>query len=198
MSKPQRTIVDEDIHEAALWRLAEFPAELIEASTARVAQLVDADVPLESNHLEVAAAMAELKRPGDRRSGWSALMAVTALYADSQGYARLFLVAGFEVVKASQQGKRGSHHNRRMCARDSMDDHIKEFLAGDPAASTSEIFQHFADIACSSDPVFVEYDQGKDELVCQLDPDDEKLTNVSREEFAGRVRRATGCSFRVV
>lgn len=125
-------------------------------------------------------------------------MAVTALFADSQGYARLFLVAGFEVVKASQQGKRGSHNNRRTCVRDSMDDSIKEILTGDPAASAGEIFQHFADIACSSDPVFVEYDDGKDELVCQLDPDDEKLTNVGREEFTRRVRRATGCSFGVV
>ena len=198
MGKPHRIVSDNDIFEACLWRLAGCQAEVIEASTARVAKFIKSGVPLESDQPEVAAAMAALKRPGDRRSGWSALMAVTALYADSQGYARLFLVAGFEAVKASQQGKRGSHNNRRMCARDSMDDHIKEFLASDPAASTSEIFQHFADIACSSDPVFIEYDHGKDELVCQLDPDDEKLTNVSREEFARRVRRATGCSFRVV
>lgn len=105
MGKPQHTIVDEDIHEAALWRLAGFPAEVIEASTARVAQFVKSGVPLESGQPEVVAAMAALKRPGDRRGEWTALMAVAALYADSQGYTRLFLVAGFEVVASWRNAK---------------------------------------------------------------------------------------------
>ena len=84
--KPHRIVSDHDIFEACLWRLAGCQAEVIEASTARVAKFIKSGVPLESDQPEVAAAMAALKRPGDRRSGWSALMAVTALYADSQGY----------------------------------------------------------------------------------------------------------------
>lgn len=112
MGKPHRIVSDSDIHEAALWRLAEFPSEVIEASTARVAQLIKSGVPLESDQPEVAAAMETLRHPNDRRNTWTALMAVVTLYADSQGYARLFLLAGFEVITASRNARARTGHNQ--------------------------------------------------------------------------------------
>ena len=194
MGKLHRVVSDADIHEACLWRLADFPDDVIEASTQRVGQLIKIGIPLESSHPEVARAMVTLKRPGDRRNEWTALMAIAALYADSQGHARLFLLSGFEVLKASQQARRGSHTNRRRHVADAIDAAITEYLGDFPAATDTEIFDSFAGIACSSHPVIVDHDQDKGELVCQLDPNDEKLTNVGRDEFSKRVRRcATGC-----
>lgn len=100
-----RVVTDEDIHSACLWRLAGFPPEVIEAATAAMAQIIAGDIPLESDQPEIAGVMAMLNRPNDRRGEWTALMAVAALYADSQGYARLFLVAGFEVVASWKNAK---------------------------------------------------------------------------------------------
>lgn len=189
MGKSHRVVSDADIHEACLWRLAEFPPDVRDASTARVAQLVQSGIPLASDQPEIAAAMSGLKRPGDRRNEWTALMAIAALYADSQGHARLFLLAGFEVLKSRGQARRGSHTNRRRHVADALDAAISEYLADLPAATGAEIFDSFADIAWSSHPVIVEHDHDKGELVCQLDPNDEKLTNVGRDEFSKRVRK---------
>lgn len=194
MGKLHRVVSDADIHEACLWRLADFPSDVLDASTLLVGQMIEGGIPLESERPEVAAAMVALKRPRDRRDAWTALMAISALYADSQGNARLFLLAGFEVLKSSAQAKRGSHTNRKKRVSDALDTAIAEYLADLPAATDSEIFDSFADIACSFHQVIVEYDQDKGELVCQLDPNDEKLTNVGRDEFSRRVRKcATGC-----
>jgi hypothetical protein len=194
MGKLHRVVSDADIHEACLWRLADFPSDVLDASTLLVGKMIEGEIPLESQRPEVAAAMAALKRRGDRRNEWTALMAIAALYADSQGHARLFLLAGFEVLKASAQARRGSHGNRRRHVADALDAAIAEYLGDLPAATASDIFDSFADDACASHQVIVEHDRDKGELVCQLDPNDERLTNIGRGEFFKRVRKcATGC-----
>ena len=105
MGKPHCLVTDEGIHEACLWRLNGFPADVIEVATQQVAQFVQSGIPLDSDQPEVRAVMEMLRRPNDRRNTWTAFCAIAALYADSQGYARLFILAGFEVITASRNAK---------------------------------------------------------------------------------------------
>lgn len=185
MGKPQRTIVDEDIHEAALWRLAGFPAEVIDASTARVAQLIKSGVPLESAQPEVAAAMAALKRPGDRRGEWTALMAVVALYADSQGFTRLFLIAGFEVVTAWRNAKARAANQPKDSGINAIEVIMIQYHASQPSADADGLFDMLAKLPR-------QYHAVKD-----YDPDSDVLTyadrgrerEITRESFARQFRK---------
>ncbi len=185
MGKPQRTIADEDIHEAALWRLAEFPAEVIEASTARVAQLIKAGVPLESSQPELTAAMAELKRPGDRRREWTALMAVAALYADSQGFTRLFLVAGFEVVTAWRNAKARAVNPQNNSGINAMEAIMTQYHASQPSANADGLFNLLAKLPRQYHAV-KDYDPDSDALIYA---DRGREREITRESFARQFRK---------
>lgn len=179
MSKQHHTISDEEIYEAALWRLTGYPAEVTDASTAMVAQFVEAGVPLVSDQSDVAAAMAALKRPGDRRGEWTALMAVISLYADSQGYARLFLVAGFEVVAAWRNAKARAAGTPNDSGINVLEEIMIRIHASQPAADADSLFDMLAKLPRLY-PAIKDYD-----------PDSDILTYDDR----GREREITRASF---
>lgn len=180
MSRPHRIVSDSDIHEAALWRLAAFPAEVIEASTARVAQLVDAGVPMESDQPEVAAAMAALKRPGDRRGEWTALMAVVALYSDSQGFARLFLVAGFEVVTAWRNAKARAASIPKDSGINALQAIMIQHHASRPTADADDLFDTLTKLPRQY-PAVKDYDQDADSLTYADRGHEREITRASFE-----------------
>lgn len=181
-------LTESDVIAAVAWRLDGIP-------DAEVATLAATLRPLASDFREarpkVARLLADMRRPGDRRGAWSLACAILARDARRRSEVELSLLAGFEVVKALQQGRRGNHANRRAgTAPDALDELVAEHLGSNPGVDTDVLFNHFASIGCALHQVLVEFDQDQDELVCQLTADAEQLTNVDRTEFARRVHRA--------
>ena len=187
--KPGKHLLNKsDVTAAVAWRLDGIPS-------AEVATLATMLRPFAGDFREarpeVARLLADMRRPGDRRGAWSLACAILARDAGRRGDVELLLLAGFEVVKALQQGRRGSHANRRAgTAPDALDKLVAQHLGSNPGVDTDVLFNHFAASGCALHEVLVEFDQNLDELVCQLTPDAEQLTNIDRAEFARRVRRA--------
>lgn len=182
MSKCIKSLIaDADIHDAALWRLAKLSHEVIEAATARVAHLIESGISLESAHPEIVQVLAALDHTGDRREPWTALMAVVALYADSRGDERLFLLAGFEIVSAwrNSQAKAGSTPRNALTAM------MIQFQANQPAAVADTYFDLLAGLA-GMDPLIADYDPGLDVLTYD---DHGRLRDLSRSSFVRQFRR---------
>lgn len=189
-TKVNRLARTEDILEAASWCLSDIPpgdVSLLASVLRPYANDFTEDRP------EVAAILKDLRYPRNRKSSWSLACAILAQDALDRDDTATFWASGIEVLKAMQQGKRGGHHNRNTHAPDALDSCIVEYLSDFPGIAPEQIFLSFIGMANSLHEVLVEHDQDSDELVCQLDQGSEKLTNVGREEFVRRVRRATGC-----
>jgi hypothetical protein len=176
-----------DVIAAIAWRLDGIP-------DAEVATLATMLRPLASDFREarpkVARLLADMRRPGDRRGAWSLACAILARDAGQRDDVELSLLAGFEVVKAIQQGRRGSHANRRAgTAPDALDALIAEHMGNRHGIGADALFKHFAAIGGALHEVLADFDEDKDELVCLLTPGDEQLTNIGRVEFERRMRR---------
>lgn len=187
----KRLAHEADIIEAAEWCLANIPLSDVQVLASILRPLTD---NFAEDRPEIAEILKDLRYPRNRKSSWSLACAVLARDAWYRSDTATFWAAGIEVLKAMQQGKRGTHHNRNAHIADLLDNCIAEYLSDFPRATSAEIFLSFSDIAGYSHEVIVEYDQDNEELVCQLAQDSEKLTNVGREEFSRRMRRATGCT----
>ncbi|MCX7161494.1 MAG: hypothetical protein NT083_00340 [Rhodocyclales bacterium] len=185
---PKCLLSESDITAAVAWRLDGISPGEIAVLAARLRPLAG---DFREARPKVARLLADMHRPGDRRGAWSLGCAVLAHDARDRGDVVLSLLAGFEVVKALQQGRRGSHANRQAApAFDALDALIAEHLGNHPRIDAEALFDHFATIGCAMHEVLVEFDQDQDALVCQLDPCDDKLRNVDRIEFGRRVHRA--------
>lgn len=180
-----------DIVEAADWCLTNISSPDVQILASILRPLAD---NFAEDRPEIAEILKDLRYPRNRKSSWSLACAVLAKDAWYRSDTATFWAAGIEVLKAMQQGKRGTHHNRNAHIVDLLDNCIVEYLSDFPRATPAEIFLSFSELAGYSHEVIVEHDQGSEELVCQLDKNSEKLTNVGREEFSRRVRRATGCA----
>lgn len=180
-------LTEADVRAAIDWRLSEVPAGDVDALTIVLRPLAG---DFREDRAEVAAVVADLRYPGDRRSAWSLVCAVLALDAAGRHEPATFWAAGLEVVRSLQQGQRGRHFNRQAApAPDALDHQIAEFLADHPDASANTVFDCFAEVANGRHQILIEFDEGKDELVCLLGIDADALTNVGRDEFYRRVRR---------
>lgn len=181
---PGRSLVQRrDIEEAIRWRLRGLDEDDIAAIAERLQPLA---ADFTDRRREVAAVLAGLHRRGDRRAPWSLACAVLAEAAALRGDADQFWSAGIEVLNAQQQSRRGRHCHRNVRPADSLDRLIAKHL---PVVGAATMFDLFAEWAGGVLATLAEYDVGSGELVCQLDPDDETLTNVGRAEFARRVQR---------
>lgn len=187
---PQRPgkylLTKSDVIAAVAWRLDGIP-------DTEVATLTKILLPFAGNFREarpkVARLLADMRRPGDRRGAWSLACACLAREAERRGDIYLFAATVAEVVKSMQQAGRGKHSNRKVRpAADALDDLIMDYRHECPDLSPNALFDLVAQSTTSD--VLVEFDQDQDELVCQLDPGDDKLTNVDRVEFGRRVHRA--------
>lgn len=171
---------DQDIHEAILWRLGSWSTDAIEAATARIGRLIERGIPIDEDQPEIAKALTRFDR--DRRDPWTALCAIAALYADSRGMERLFLVAGFEVLRGYAQSKRGRAHRG-----DALSDRIRG-LAHRADATAGAIFNALADTAGPLDVVIVDYDAAAEVLVYEPKPG-ARLKEIDQPTLARRVRR---------
>ncbi len=180
-----------DLLEAIGWCLAGVPkADIADVASLLRPHLADFDV----GNPSVAVVLADLRYPGNRKSAWSLACAILASDAHDTGDSATFWRAGFEVLQAFRQSRRGKHTNRKTVAPDALDTLIRDCLDDFPRMSASSLFDQLSRDAGSWHEVLVEFDADRDELVCQLDPASESLSNVGRKEFARRVRHATGCT----
>lgn len=177
-----------DVLAAVRWRLAGVPTEDVE-SLAEVLQPLARD--FREDRPEVMVILSDLRYPGDRRGAWTLACAVLAQDAASRNDFRTFWAAGVEVVKAMQQGRRGTHGNRVAVIVDALDDLISAHLANTPHITANVLFDRFTGLAGMCHEVLADVDHDRDELVCQLDPENQQLSNITRADFARRVERAS-------
>lgn len=177
----RRLIVDTEIQDAALWRLADWTPEEIEAASAPLASLLSTCRELDASHRSVAKVLPNLQRPGDRRDPWIALAALVCLWAQAQGDKALFYRAGFEVLASYKQAMRG----RQTPERDELDKLLTEYLTRHPATTADALYSHCQSLA----PLrWVVQDASDDCLTYRASPAG-KLKPVSRHAFDMRVCR---------
>lgn len=139
----RRLIGDDEIHAAALWRLADWSPEEIEAASAPLAGLVQMCPALDSNYRSVRAMLPRLQRPGDRRDPWTALCALVCLWADAHDDRALFYLGGFEVLASYRQATRG----RKKPAPDALDELMTSYLRLHPETTAMQLFEHCKSLA---------------------------------------------------
>lgn len=127
-SAPQNTSLslptEDDILEGVFWRLSKWTTDEVDAGSARLARLLEMDVPLNTAQPEVAAVLAQL--PKDRRLPWTGLMALAVLHADVHGDWRLFFLAGIEVMAAYRQAKISKERRSGDALSRKIDDYLGE------------------------------------------------------------------------
>lgn len=179
----RRLVTEADIVDAAIWRLAAWSPEEIEAGTLRLVRLFDQGVSLESEHPAVAELLATLDRPGERREAWTALCALAVLHADAYGDAALCFRAGFDLIGSYRQAMRGLQTR----SDDDLDRLIAQYLGNHPKATATEIFEHFVGLA---DFRMVIVEASGTLLTYHPEASSERLSKISRHALEMRVSRA--------
>jgi hypothetical protein len=163
------------------WRLEGIPIQELEAIADALRPFAD---DFREDRPEVAALLADLYRPGDRRSGWSFACAVLAWDALRRCDILTFGAAMTEVLAALRQARRGQHHNRAGRPQDALDSLITvESMPAD------RLFVEFASLAEPGHDVLRGFDEEGGVLICRLDQDAERLTPIGWSEFNRRVER---------
>lgn len=178
-----------DIIVAIAWRLDGIPVADVGALADVLRPFAD---DFRESRPEVAAVLADIHRAGDRRSARTLTAAVLASDAEQRGDVAGFLLAGFEVLESFRQSNRGKHHNRKVIPLhrdDALDRLIRFYLNIDPNIACVKLFDDFKAMAGGLHKVLADFDPGKDELVCQLNPKATMLTNITSGEFGRRMRR---------
>lgn len=180
---PRRLPSEDDLHRAAVWRLAGWPAEAIQAGQAALMRLVDEGHPLDERGPQLAAVLQRLQamQPADcRRDAWTAAAALLCLAGESRGDVALFWRSGSVVLQAQLQAARGARPHRQ----DALDQLIEEHLANHPDRSAPALFAHFKALAPTR---VVIVDATDDEIA--YDTEGGQLRYVTRQAFAMRVSR---------
>lgn len=182
----RRLLTEADVLEAIRWRLTSVPDGDVLALAEVLRPLAD---DFREDRKEVVSIIGDLRYRNDRRAGWSLACAILAHDAASSDDLSLFWAAGVEVIQAMNQGRRGTHHNRKIIhTPDALDELIAVHRKKYPNITASALFDHFAKTAVLCN-VIADYDADADTLVCQLNPRSEQLTDVTRNELARRFNR---------
>lgn len=174
---------EDDVHCAAVWRLAEWRTEAVAAGQAQLAQLMVTGQPLDAAAPAMAAVLKRLEAmqpAGERRTAWTAACALLALLGEARGDMWLFALAGQAVLEAHRQAVRGAKERRQ----DALDQLIEEHLLNHPDRTAPELFKHFQRPELRA----VIADATNDEI--GYDVAGGIVRYVSRRAFAVRVSRA--------
>lgn len=126
----------DDLRAAIAWRIEGIPADEIEAIAAALRPLAD---DFREARSEVAAVLADLRRPGDRRDAWGLACAVLADDAARRGDLSGFWSAGLVVVEAARQGRRMPQ------TRSPLTEPMRQFRRANPDCSPDQAFAAFRD-----------------------------------------------------
>lgn len=174
-------VADADIHEAALWRLADWEPQEIEQITPALTALVGRDAPLKSDQPDVAKLLSRLER-SDRRDPWTALCALLSLWAEATGNANLFWRTGIVVLESFNQAKRRGQTR----GDDALDRLLRDYLRLHPDTTASTLFRHCQSLSLLK---VVIVDAGEDSITYQPRPDSHKDRTVRWHAFEQRVSR---------
>ena len=126
-----------------MWRLAGWPADEVDAAVAPLAWLLKQSPSLDTAHPGVAAVLASLDRPGDRRGPWTALCALAVFWAEAHDDQVLYHRAGFEVLASYRQAMRG----HQAPVADALDELMTSYLRLHPATTALQLFEHCKSLA---------------------------------------------------
>lgn len=178
----RRLIGDGEIHEAAMWRLADWTPGDIEAGGAPLSRLVRQCPSLDSAHPATAALLTDLHRPGDRRGPWTALCALAVFWAEAHDDQVLYHRAGFEVLASYRQAMRG----HQAPAADALDELMTSYLRLHPETTPGQLFDHCKGLARVR---MVIEDADDERLTYRPIPTGNRLKTVKRHAFEMRVSR---------
>lgn len=167
----------DDIEAAIDWRLAGLSIAELEAIADALRPFAD---DFREDRPEVAALLADLHQPGDRRSEWSLACAVLAWDSLRRWDILTFGITIAEVASAMRQSKRGQKRGSPLTPI------IEEFRRNQPGATSEQAFEHFIGIAeasGNSHEVIADYSPVRDSLILHDGPE------ISRESFCRQYRR---------
>lgn len=177
-----RLATDAEVHDAALWRLANWSQHEIEAATQALSELLGAGVEFSETEQQVRNVIRGFKRAGDRRSCWSAACAVLVFLAEARGDIGLYWRTGLEVLSSYRQALRGLQSPDA----DDLDEIIEHYLRRHEQTTAGALYEHCADLA----PVrMVVQDANHDRLTYRPDKAKSKLKTIGRHAFEMRVSR---------
>lgn len=161
----------DDLRAAIAWRIEGIPRAEIEAIAAALRPLAD---DFREDRPAIAALLADLRRPGDRRDAWGLACAVLADDAARRGDLSGFWSAGFVVAEAARQGRRMPKD------RSPLTEPMRRFKQENPNHFPDDAFNAFRDGAC-------------DLVTGYLSKDDALQvagwSNVTRETFSRQYQR---------
>lgn len=129
----------DDLRAAIAWRIDGIPATEIEAIAAALRPFAD---DFREARPEIAAVLADLRRPGDRRDAWGLACAVLADDAARRRDLSGFWSAGFVVAEAARQGR------RMPTDRSPLTEPMRRFRQDHPGCSPSKAFEVFRAGGC--------------------------------------------------
>ena len=176
-----RLPTEDDIRDAALWRLETWPDDAIDAGSARLAKMLEKGVSLDSAVPEVAAMLANL--PLDRRSPWSGLMALAVLHADAHVDQSLFFRAGMELMTSYRQ----AIHSTAARSGDVLSRKIREYIVEMPDITPEALWKDFTHQAQEGWGGFIIESTGDSLSYEELEGG--PLQDISRSAFRRRVQR---------
>lgn len=163
-----------DIEDALDWRLSGLAIGELEAIAEALRPMAD---DFREDRPEVATLLADLHRPGDRRSGWSLACAVLAWDGLRRHDMIAFGAALAEVLSAfrSSQGAKGDRHPLTPVMR--------ELKRNQPAMTADRAFAHFKGLAADDHEILADYSDERDALILH------DAAELSREAFCRQYRR---------
>ena len=162
----------DDLRAAIAWRIEGIPATEIEAIAVALRPLA---ADFREARPEVAAVLADLRRPGDRRGAWSLACAILAQDAEMRG--DMYQFAAAVAVLASSLDQR----DRSIGDRSPLTPLMRDFKTSRPGMKSEQAFAYFAMLCSGSHEVIAGFSD--DALVLH---DGRRL---SRDSFCRQYRR---------
>ena len=164
----------DDLRAAIAWRIEGIPATEIEAIAAALRPLA---ADFRETRPEVAAVLADLRRPGDRRGAWSLACAVLARDAEMRGDMYQFAAAVAVLASSIDQRDRSSGD------RSPLTPLMRDFKENHPGLTSEQAFAHFAALGGAEHEVIAGFSGIDDALIFH---DGRRL---SHESFCRQYRR---------
>jgi hypothetical protein len=179
---------DAEIQRAAWWRLDRFGYDQANEFVREMAELLARGVPVDSGHPEIARLMVSMRRRGDRRSEWSALLAVAVLAADAHHYPQIYYQAG-QILFAAMQSAEAKQ--TATVAVSELSEHIATFQRQKPSHTARQCFSAFLDEAeegGDDQSPFYDHDPARKRLFFYQHTEEDQIEFQAFEKRFNRIR----------
>lgn len=139
---------DAELYRAVMWRLSGFSDDEVNALVAVLHAHLGGGGWINEDDRVIAGLMECLRRPGNKRDPWTALLAIAYLAAEQADNLRLVYLAGSEVYRSYLAA---GHRERAKSAPSLLNSRIEEFIAACPEATAFECFESLCQEASAAD-----------------------------------------------